>query len=1001
MAQGDIVDLDLLLDEYEAGQLAESAAAQAQQKSAEATDLEQLTKFGYTQPEPNRSPIQSQFSGVGEFAADLRSRQEAVNRGILADDPYFVENYLGTADPQIKAEYTGVDFTGGAEGDVIRQMSFLPPDVGSDPHYVQRVVQQNYAESFDIPRTYDYNVRVEPNTGDLIFNDPLNNNQPTVINPPGIQMGDFKAFAEPIAAEITAGIVGGVVGGVTTAGNPIGIGSGALVGETLATYVWRLNNLTYLDEKGYLPEDYDINTRAMKDASMTALFSLGGMGVFKLAKMAFRVSSPGRTFPLNEDEFIASYNKVAQETGEDVAAMTSPQVMIRAADEGVQIDDAAVAGTEQVLRGEAESLSDIGGQLRQKYAAQDRQATELVESPFGAQDITRELVEQEGGAAARSVRGVEFSDAAREALETNPRMVEAERAITDLNLQSDTIFRELGDGVTDPATAGQAIRTTFQQAKDVAIKAVDDAYEEAAQTAGFRGNSKPYDYSALIKPVRKAQKIVDNQAFPDARDSKRLKGILDSIDSGSMKSHSVFVKDLSELRSIIRQQRDLGKNVDDLVLIRDGMLGIRKKALRDRGSPEALAKYEGAETIYRELNEDFNNKAIKNMLKIQNISADKYAQGDKQAYDGFVTFLRSNITKNADGTLNSPEFINRVLLDPENAGGLIGLKAGLRNEFMNKVVAEQGGVLKPRSATAYKKFMDQNGDVVKKFFNEDEIAQFNSAESFIKTFRQNEIALAKTRDLLARSTNLSGIADNLTKPETVFKDTWKAGEITATRELFDAVTTTGNKELIDAYKAYIYKDLMGRTQVKGPLGKKTFNGAQIESYLDEYGDAMEVWFGKKFKKQLTDIAEKIKPYDNLGVYQITPEDAALKNALNNLARAYVGIFTTPGRVLTAVKSIYGSGAYNRQLKLLSDPDKLYNTIMQNKWQKSPALKRLVRELGRVFYREEINQPEPQTDVTSEETTQFGPGYQENQQNFKLGGHVVQNLGVPLRYGYGE
>jgi len=50
---------------------------------------------------------------------------------------------------------------------------------------------------------------------------------------------------------------------------------------------------------------------------------------------------------------------------------------------------------------------------------------------------------------------------------------------------------------------------------------------------------------------------------------------------------------------------------------------------------------------------------------------------------------------------------------------------------------------------------------------------------------------------------------------------------------------------------------MAKTQVKGSLGKKTFNGAQIESYLDEYGDAMDVWFGKKFRKQLTDIAEKI------------------------------------------------------------------------------------------------------------------------------------------------
>jgi hypothetical protein len=998
MAQGDIIDLDILLDEYEAGLLAESAAQQAQQKSAETIDLEKLTEFGYAKPPLSRSP--SQMSPLRDFLANKRAKDAAIERGIMADDPYFIEKYLPIADPQLKAEYTGVDFTGGAEGDVIRQISFLPPDVGSNPHYVQKVLQKNYAENFDIPRTYDFNVRVETHTGDLIFNDPLNNNKPMVINPPGIQMGDFKAFAEPIAYEIGAGIAGGLVGGVATAGTPVGIGGGALVGETLATYIWRLNNLTWLDEQGYLPEDYDINTRAMKDAGMTALFSLGGMGVFKLAKMAFGITNPGKLFPLDEDEFIDSMNIIAKETGEDVGAMTSPQVMIRGADQGVDIRS-PVEETEQVLRSEAEKMTDIGAGLRQKYGAQEKSATTQVEAPFGAQDITRELVEEEAGAAARSVRGVDFSDAAREALETNPRMVDAERAITDLNLQSDTIFRELGDGAVDPATAGQAIRTTFQQTKDVAIKAVDDAYEEAAQAAGFKGNIKPYDYSALVKPVRRAKKIVDDQAFPDARDAKRLKGILDSVESGQMKPHSVFVKDLSELRSIIRQQRDLGKNVDDLVSIRDSMLAIRKKALRDRGSPEALAKYEGAEIIYRELNEDFNNRTIKNMLKIQNISADKYAQGDKQAYEGFVTFLRSNITKNADGTLNSPEFINRVLLDPENIGGLNGLKAGLRNEFMNRVVTEQGGVLKPKSAVAFKNFMDKNGAVIKKFFNEDELAQFNNAESFIKTFRQNEIALAKTRDKLARSTNLAGIADNLNKPETVFNDTWKAGEITATRELFDAVTTTGNKELTDAYKSYIYKDFMSKTQVKGSLGKKAFNGTQMEKYLDEYGDAMEVWFGKKFRKQLTDITAKIKPYDHLGMAQLSEADQFILKSINSLARAYVGLFTTPGRVLTAIKMIYGGNAARRQLKLLADPDKLYNIIMKNRWQKSPVLRGLVRELGRIYYREDFSEPELTSDVTPEETLMFGPGYQEDQQNFRFGGHVVKNLGAPLRYGYGE
>jgi hypothetical protein len=164
---------------------------------------------------------------------------------------------------------------------------------------------------------------------------------------------------------------------------------------------------------------------------------------------------------------------------------------------------------------------------------------------------------------------------------------------------------------------------------------------------------------------------------------------------------------------------------------------------------------------------------------------------------------------------------------------------------------------------------------------------------------------------------------------------------------------------------------------------------------------MDVWFGKKFRKQLTDITAKIKPYDHLGMAQLSEADQFILKSINSLARAYVGLFTTPGRVLTAIKMIYGGNAARRQLKLLADPDKLYDVIMKNRWQKSPVLRGLVRELGRIYYREDFSEPELTSDVTPEETLMFGPGYQENQQNFKLGGHVVQNLGVPLRYGYGK
>ena len=992
MAQNDIIDLDAMIDEYEAGLLQQSAAKQAAMKTDEETELENLARFGYAQPERSRSF--SQFSPVIDYMQDQRAREDAVRKGILADDPYFIEKYFQEADPQVKAEYTGVDFTAGAQGDAIRQIELLPPDVRSDPDYVQRVLQKNYAEMFDIPRTYDYNVRVEPNTGQMIFNDPQNNNQPTVINPPGMDNGDFLAFAEPVAAEVSAAIAGGLAGTVTaplTGGvaNPVTLG---LISEIAATYFWRRKNLEYLDEQGYLPEGYDINTRAAKDAGMTALFSIGGVAAFRLLKEALG----GANLPsmmLDEDEFLASFKKL-QEAGEDVGAMTSPQVMIRAADEGVEVTSPAQA-IEAGLRDEAQVGSEQGQKLREKYAAQERFGREATEEPFVQQGITRELVEEEAGAGARATRGQQFRDIAEEKLETNPRLVEAERALTELNVQSDNIFRGIADGSMDPNLAGRQIRETFQTAKETSQKLVDDAYEEATRLAGFTGNVKPYNYTPLVKPAKRLKNIIDQQAFADSKNKRMVQGILDSIEGGAKKSHAVFVQDLSNLRSIIRAERAAGNNVDELVELRKVMESIRAKTLKESGSPDALRVFNEAEAGYRQLMEDFNNDNIKRLLNLQNVSNSAYRQGDQTAYNSFMGFLRNTVTKGTDGKFTSPEYLDEIIFNPQNADALLGIKGGLRQAYLNDVVDTTGDIFKPRTPRSHANFMNKNRNVMEKFFTEDEMAEFLDAGTFINNFKARELALNKTRDAILKNTNLADIVGNFKTPEDLFRNTWSPDRVTATKELFDAVTTNGSKDLIDSYKAYIFKDLMDNTQRKGALGTDIFDGNKLDDYVAKHGDALEVWFGNTFKTQLTDIAKVLKAYDDPTISALRGEDQFILKSANSLARAYVGLFTTPGRVLTALKNIAGGRVTNKELALLTDPDKLYKAITQKQFTNNPVVKGLVRELGRIYYREEFNEPELTSDISPEETTMFGPGFQEDRENFKYGG------AMPLKYGMGN
>ena len=117
MAKNDIIDIDALIDDYEAGLLSQAASSQAQQQAIADLDLQKLTQFGY-QPQTEQGFNPSQFSPVAPFMEDRLRKQQAIEAGIKADDPYFIENYLSTAPGQVRAEFTGVDFTGGSSGSI-------------------------------------------------------------------------------------------------------------------------------------------------------------------------------------------------------------------------------------------------------------------------------------------------------------------------------------------------------------------------------------------------------------------------------------------------------------------------------------------------------------------------------------------------------------------------------------------------------------------------------------------------------------------------------------------------------------------------------------------------------------------------------------------------------------------------------------------------------------------------------------------------------------------
>tara|TARA_R100001163_G_scaffold1809_4_gene2809 strand:+ start:15868 stop:18936 length:3069 start_codon:yes stop_codon:yes gene_type:complete len=1020
MAVNDIVDVDKMLDDYQAN--IRQTEAQKQQTDAEFRRIERakLKEYGFdedyfstgrdsTNPYNLKDALQLPTARRAPIA-----RNEAIRAGILADDPFFIENYLQDAPGRVKAEYTGVDYTGGAQGDVIRQVELLPGDVRGDPYYVTKVIQKNYKEDYDIPLTYDYNVRIEPNTGDLIFNDPLNNNKPTVINPPGIQKGDFLAFAEPVAVEIGAAISGGIGTGLLTGGP--GVVPGGIISETLATYLWRMQNLNYLEDQGYLPNNYDKTWQAFKDSGMTLLFSLGGVTVFSLLKRLAGVTSAGAgTELLDEDEFMKAWEALTAQ-GDDVAAMTSPQVIRRAREQGILDQD--IGGTnirrsqeEKVdaqLRDRAEIADAPGEELREKFARQEAEIQESVGGVFDEAGVKLDDVGEVTGPSARAEVGAEVRDVARQALEESPEMVGAEKALTDLLEESDVLLKNISSGKIDPAAAGNQIRDSFRRAKEVAEKEVDDAYNAAYNTAGFSGNAKPYNYDPIEKEVRKILRKLKQGSLQDTSLIKTLDGVLDNIGTGN-KSNEIFLRDFSMLRQLIRDRANKGQRIDDLLGLKETFEKVRKDTLSN--NPEALDAFLAAEKLNTEKMNVFNNDFTNKFLQEQSIALEAFKTGDKTAFQNLTTMLRNNLSRDPSdpNKIVTPEWLegtlDSVIFKDEYADSLIALKNGIRQNYYDDVIDSTGERLRPKGPQAHEKFMSENESLVRKLFDEDEIAEFSNADTFIKKFQAREKAFKDVIEQIRKDSNLSNIAGNSKSPEDLFKNTWGERKFTTNKELYEAITEYGSKDLIETYKKYIGKDIMDNTMVlKRGTNQELFNGNKLEKYLETNGDLIELWFGKQFRTNLGKISNKIKAFDDLGTTSLKPEDAFLLRSLNQMARAYVGLFTTPGRIMTAVKNIYGGAADQKLVRLLTRPEELYDTIMKDRWQKDPKLRAFVRELGRIYYREEVDETEfPPDPAEAARSIRLGPGYQledaeeEVIPSMNTGGHVVKNL-VNLRYG---
>ena len=176
------------------------------------------------------------------------------------------------------------------------------------------------------------------------------------------------------------------------------------------------------------------------------------------------------------------------------------------------------------------------------------------------------------------------------------------------------------------------------------------------------------------------------------------------------------------------------------------------------------------------------------------------------------------------------------------------------------------------------------------------------------------------------------------EPEALFDAIWRDGRISNTETLLKVLP----EESIGDFQKLIYRDF---------IEKGSNSPEAIGKYLQQHGEGLRVVFGDEFVSGLNTYNKMIKSIEIQAAKGLIVDDAAM-TMTTNLARAYVGIFTRPGRVITAVNQVRRKVRKGSFEEMILDPEKLYKRIQRGEFFENQAFMTNARALGRYYGQED-------------------------------------------------
>ena len=780
---------------------------------------------------------------------------------------------VGFYDPQPKytvediAKLTGIDLP----NDVKTNASdFLGPKLGASFGQGEKNKVLAYKNSLSKFYNQDVDVRVGPKTGEPEFLNPQTGKY-TLINQPGFDAGDIASFSGD-AVVVIPQVFGNVAG--FAYGGP----GGAVLGGTLGAGLGEATR----DVMGRILFDVNKDTNAIwegtKQAGLALPFEALGVGGPRAVDWIKKAIYTGK----------GSFADLAELTKNSTEAKL---LMDKMNDEfakrglknemyftlGQAADDPSLLAVQNAFERQPKyGFQGTYSAMNKKNAEALDAYFKLINESYGGKDFTPDQV------------GVKINQVLQNQL--NPER----QALA--KLQQDTQADLTNAVITLPSgsrkEAGQTIRSSIQDLQ----QQLKDGFEQEYTALYGAGKGRYIGTDLIKKAINEIDERQKNTLFTKYPDIKKIV----DLDNKSVISLDTIKNTRTDLKAYDRQiRKGVISDTPEEGSVKKILGSLDQQLKKDLQDDPWLIEYNNLSNRYKSYKDRFDG-AVGDMLRMENGrlkladedvfgSSFKYGKGSQQKIDAVYDVVREK-----------PEALNAY-------------KNSILDLYRREVVNADGLV----NTKAHDKFIKNYEYGLKTFFGENNYPQISKVGELGKEVNRINTLRQETLDKLSKTT--VGKLEKL-DPDVIFSKVYNPTIPTTLKETVNILKN--DPDTLKAFQNVVIKDI--QDSVTSPT-TKAFDFAKFSTYLKNNKQNLQTVFADdpKYIKNLEEFNDILKILSRKNTDPIASQE---KNALNDLIRARIGMFTWEGRLFTSGQKILNYRLMERMNNILTDPKALENLL---------------------------------------------------------------------------